>query len=87
MKRGYQAQVEMKSVWKSLEVEVMDDIRRNRIEQLHYRLNLIITEMIMFGVQRKQAEAYVLEKMERHNINFTPAQPKRGVNGKKVLAS
>lgn len=78
MKRGYQAITEMNSVWKSLETEVIDDIRRNRTEQLHYRLNLIITEGIMFGVSREDAEAYVQERVKPHNIHFIPEQPKRG---------
>ena len=86
MKRGYQAQIEMKSIWNSLETEVLDDIRRKRIEQLHYRLNLIIGEMTTFGVPRVQAESYVLDKIKRHNIEFTPAQPKRGRNGKRVAS-
>lgn len=73
---------EMKSVWKSLETEVLDDIRRKRLEQLHYRLDVIFAEMVMSGVPRVNAEAYIQNKLKPHNIHFTPRERIR----KKVTA-
>lgn len=68
---------EMKSIWNSLETEVLDDIRRKRTGQLIYRLDVIYAEMVMIGATRAIAEAYIQDKIRAYNVKFTPKEPNR----------